>query len=170
MTSIHCPVGGLYPPSEPFQSSAICSFRHCLYLLTDLCVRSVSWDPVSHQSPPWPLLYWRRPSPPTLSCNLITHSLTWDIHSDTQKKTDPHRHMPWRLNSTDVLSTEIWVTVNMGKSDCVLWKLWKGFCLPISMCPFFFEKLLLSKASYILIYRRWAKQGSRLPDGTIKED
>lgn len=85
MTSIHCPVGGLYPLFEPFQSYAICSLHHCPCLLTDLYVRSVSWDPVSHQSPPWPLLYWRRASPPTLSGNLITHSLTGDMHPDTLK-------------------------------------------------------------------------------------
>lgn len=85
MTSIHCPVGGLYPPLKPFQSAAICSRHHCPCLLTNLCVRSVSWDPMSHQSPPWPLLYWRRSSPPTLSGNFITHSPTWDIHPVTRK-------------------------------------------------------------------------------------
>ncbi len=40
---------------------------------------------MSHQSTPWPLLYWRRPSPPTLPCNLITCSLTWKTHPDTVK-------------------------------------------------------------------------------------
>lgn len=72
---------------ESFQNSTIYILHHCPCLLTDLCVGSISWDPMSHQSLLWPLLYWRRPSPSGLSGNLITHS--WcEIRTQKHSNTD----------------------------------------------------------------------------------